>query len=200
MFAGSLAADPCTGLCDHDGPAVCTGGSWVKNGICHGYFFRGHPSLLDYCYHTAESAAECPSSGTPLKAKDASDFLIRFRSGFRFIMLDQAHMFLHQDPVSVVFRLNAPTMEMIDALLDDPSIELLRRVMRMEDIDSLEILEGIHVSGERPDFFNCHHTDVDADPWLAQFQLRVIPFTDEAKRRICSALYQVRSQLIRLAE
>jgi hypothetical protein len=201
FFGSTKGADPCTLLCDHEGPAVCTRGSWAKNGVCHGYYFVNHPSLLHHCYHTSESARACPDQEkTPLTVKDASDFLTRYRSGFNFIMLSNDYMYLNQAPVSVVFNLNAPTMELVAALLDDPSIELLRRVMRMEDIDSLEILEGIHVSGERPDFFNCHHTDVDADPWLAQFQLRAIPFTDEAKRRICSALYQVRSQLIRLAE
>ena len=70
-LAASTQADPCSVLCRLDGSAVCTGGSWSKNGICHAYYFRGDPSLLHHCYHTARTKDACPSSGTPVKVADA---------------------------------------------------------------------------------------------------------------------------------
>ena len=69
--ASSSGIDPCTALCQRDGPAICTGGSWNKNGICHAYLFRGDPARGDYCYHTGLTAATCPSSGTPVRIADA---------------------------------------------------------------------------------------------------------------------------------
>ena len=68
----SSVVDPCSALCRHDGPSICTGGSWTKNGICHAYVYRGNPLLRDYCYHTAATAATCPSSGKPVKAADVA--------------------------------------------------------------------------------------------------------------------------------
>ncbi len=69
--ASSSGMDPCTALCQRDGPAICTGGSWNKNGICHAYLFRGDPARGDYCYHTGLTATTCPSSGTPVRIADA---------------------------------------------------------------------------------------------------------------------------------
>jgi hypothetical protein len=69
--ASSSGMDPCTALCQRDGPAICTGGSWNKNGICHAYLFRGDPARGDYFYHTGLTAATCPSSGTPVRIADA---------------------------------------------------------------------------------------------------------------------------------
>jgi len=63
------AVDPCVQLCNHDGPRVCFKGSWNKGGTCQHYVFRGPPAGNDYCYHTAETAANCPS-GTPVKVSD----------------------------------------------------------------------------------------------------------------------------------
>ncbi len=67
--------DPCAELCAHDGSAICTGGFWNKNGFCHRYVFRGNPEILDYCYDTAESAATCPSNGTPAQVSDVARIL-----------------------------------------------------------------------------------------------------------------------------
>ena len=75
--ASAAVADPCTRLCNRDGPAVCTGGSWNKNGVCHSYLFRGEPALGDYCYHTAATADTCPSRGKPVKVADAEAILAR---------------------------------------------------------------------------------------------------------------------------
>ena len=84
--ASAAVADPCTRLCNLDGPAVCTGGSWNKNGVCHGYFFRWQPegflfrpkpALDEYCYHTTATAATCSGNGKPVKVADAEAILAR---------------------------------------------------------------------------------------------------------------------------
>ena len=80
--------DPCAVLCQHDGPAVCTGGSWTKpGGVCHAYVFRGDPRDGDYCYHTAATADVCPSAGRAVLVADVArlmaprqDALSRFGS------------------------------------------------------------------------------------------------------------------------
>ena len=73
MASQAAAIDPCTALCNRDGPSICTGGSWTKGGgICHAYLFRGDPALGDYCYHTGRTAASCPSRGTPVRASDVA--------------------------------------------------------------------------------------------------------------------------------
>jgi hypothetical protein len=70
-------ADPCTDLCARDGPTVCTNGSWTKsNGECHGYLHKDD----GICYHTKESASECPKEGKSLKAEEAEKILA-FRKG-----------------------------------------------------------------------------------------------------------------------
>jgi hypothetical protein len=197
MFVGSMGADPCMRLCDQDGPAVCTGGSWSKNGVCHGYLFRGNPSLKDYCYHTTESAADCPSNGTPLKERDAWNILFRAPEVFDSVDMDYMHIIFAKRPVNVVLKLTEPSMDKLSALLDSPSIELLGQVLRMEDIEALELVEGIQVSGGMPFLFNCNHSDVDARfPWFAQFQVEA-PLTDEEKEKICSALFRIRAELVR---
>jgi hypothetical protein len=67
--------DPCTQLCKRDGPAICTGGSWNRNGNCHAYVFRGDPAGSDYCYHTSATAAICPAGGTKVKVTDVPRLL-----------------------------------------------------------------------------------------------------------------------------
>jgi hypothetical protein len=71
----ATSVDPCAELCAHDGPSICSGGSWNKNGLCHRYVFRGDPELMDYCYHTAETAATCPSNGRPVRVTDVARIL-----------------------------------------------------------------------------------------------------------------------------
>ena len=78
MMTAGTGIDPCTRLCSFDGPSICTGGSWDKNGVCHRYMYRGDPARGDYCYHTAETAASCPSSGaTHVKTADVAGLLNR---------------------------------------------------------------------------------------------------------------------------
>jgi hypothetical protein len=76
MFA-SVIADPCNDLCKHDGPQICTGGSWTKgNGECHAYVYKGDSASEGYCYHTAATAATCPSKGKrPVQAIDVPNLL-----------------------------------------------------------------------------------------------------------------------------
>jgi hypothetical protein len=75
------ATDPCKRLCDFDGPAVCTDGSYTKKGnVCDKYLFRGDPKNLDYCYHTKRSRDVCPSNGVPVTTDDV-DRLISGRRG-----------------------------------------------------------------------------------------------------------------------
>lgn len=65
----AVLADPCARLCELDGPVVCTNGSYTKEGsVCNGYFIRGDPSSLDYCYLSQATESSCPSSGKPLDA------------------------------------------------------------------------------------------------------------------------------------
>jgi hypothetical protein len=74
-------ADPCTDLCAQDGPTVCTNGSWTKvNGDCHGYFVKPNG---EYCYHTAETAVECPSTETPLRFSDVPFVLVASAKGIK---------------------------------------------------------------------------------------------------------------------
>ena len=80
LFPLAVLADPCTRLCQIDGPRVCTDGSYNKNGVCHRYLFRGDPALNDYCYHTSATAATCPSSGKAVKLADA-ERLVGIREG-----------------------------------------------------------------------------------------------------------------------
>ena len=75
VISTAVASDPCTDLCNRDGPAVCTQGSWNQNGICHAYFFRGDASIGDYCYHNTETASTCPSTGTKVRVEDATRLL-----------------------------------------------------------------------------------------------------------------------------
>ena len=75
--ASAANPDPCTALCNLDGPAVCIGGSWTKNGVCHSYVFRGDPAVGDYCYHTKATAPRCPGNGKPVKVSDAEAILAR---------------------------------------------------------------------------------------------------------------------------
>lgn len=79
FLVGSYGAQPdlCQVLCKTDGPSVCTGGSWNKNGYCHGYLFRGPPTNNDYCYHTVATAHTCPAKGTPVKVSDVPRLLAR---------------------------------------------------------------------------------------------------------------------------
>jgi hypothetical protein len=71
-----VLADPCTRLCEFDGPSVCTGGSYTKNGnTCHRYVYRGDPLFRDYCYHTAATKEVCPSGGASVRP-DEVDLII----------------------------------------------------------------------------------------------------------------------------
>lgn len=75
---GSTPQDLCTLLCNRDGPAICTGGSWTKaDGTCQAYLYRGDPSDGEFCYHTSASAAICPSSGRPVRTADVPRLLGR---------------------------------------------------------------------------------------------------------------------------
>ncbi len=70
--------DPCTKLCKFDGPSICTGGSWTKNGgICHGYMYREYPR--HHCYHSRENVAYCPS-GHPVAARDVDSIISTFQA------------------------------------------------------------------------------------------------------------------------
>jgi hypothetical protein len=76
LFIPFVTADPCTDLCNDDGPQICTKGSWTKaNGYCQNYLCRSDPANGDVCYHTAETAANCPSTGTGVKASDVQHIL-----------------------------------------------------------------------------------------------------------------------------
>lgn len=60
ILSFSAASDPCQQVCRRDGPAVCTVGSWNKNGFCDGYTQIQEGS--GFCYHISATAHTCPSS------------------------------------------------------------------------------------------------------------------------------------------
>ena len=73
LYAGIVSAsDPCGDLCRFDGPSICTGGSYNKNGVCQRYVYLGNPADGVYCYHTSETAATCPSNGLPVRVEDVA--------------------------------------------------------------------------------------------------------------------------------
>lgn len=76
MPSGSASnQDPCTELCRSDGPSICTGGSWNKNGVCHGYHFIGSPAEGRHCYHNSATAQWCLSSSPAVRPADVARIL-----------------------------------------------------------------------------------------------------------------------------
>ena len=69
-----ISADFCTELCNNDGPAICTGGSYDKKGTCHAYFFVG-ASRTEYCFHTSATASACPDTGAKVRVIDVPRLL-----------------------------------------------------------------------------------------------------------------------------
>ena len=72
LAVGGSTNDPCSRLCQFDGPQICTGGSWIKgNDICHAYYYNedGH------CYHTASTKTTCPASGRPVKGNEVDGII-----------------------------------------------------------------------------------------------------------------------------
>ena len=76
LVSAVSAADPCGALCKADGPKVCTKGSWTEKNVCKYYMFVGNPADMNYCYHTTETAAVCPS-GLPIKPEDVEGLLAK---------------------------------------------------------------------------------------------------------------------------
>jgi hypothetical protein len=75
-IVASAAKDPCTRLCEFDGPSICTKGSFTKDGrVCDKYMYRGNPADKDYCYHTSETKRDCPSTGAPVKPEDVEGLI-----------------------------------------------------------------------------------------------------------------------------
>ncbi len=77
LVDSSGVQDACARLCLHDGPHICTGGSWTKaNGYCQAYLFLGDPLNGNYCYHSTFTAVSCPSKGAvPVKPSDVERLL-----------------------------------------------------------------------------------------------------------------------------
>ena len=72
LYFSAVAGDPCRDLCDHDGPGICTEGSYTKeNGVCYRYMFLGD-SLSVYCYHSSRTQSVCPGNGRPVLPTDVS--------------------------------------------------------------------------------------------------------------------------------
>ena len=73
VVSSSSSVDPCTDLCNFNGPSICSGGSWTKrDNSCHAYVFRGDPALGDYCYHTSATSSYCPASTDPVRPQDVA--------------------------------------------------------------------------------------------------------------------------------
>ena len=72
------SVDPCTTLCNEDGPAVCTKGSWTERDACKHYFYLGNPAEQNYCYHTKETASVCPIN-SPVRPADVPALLAKKR-------------------------------------------------------------------------------------------------------------------------
>ena len=117
--ACAAVVDPCTRLCHIDGPTVCTGGSWSKNGVCHSYVYRGDPALGDYCYHTAATASTCPGSGRSVKVVDV-ERLIERKTSLRSTAAP---------PAQIVSTSTAPPSETMDGQsLQDRFVALISEV------------------------------------------------------------------------
>ena len=72
LYFSAVAGDPCRDLCDHDGPGMCTEGSYTKvNGVCYRYMFLGD-SFIVYCYHSSRTQSVCPGNGRPVLPTDVS--------------------------------------------------------------------------------------------------------------------------------
>ena len=72
------ATNPCEQLCQLDGPDICTGGSWPRNGgTCHGYFVQ---PTGETCYHNATTHLSCPDTLPALTVEAASIRVPRRRS------------------------------------------------------------------------------------------------------------------------
>jgi hypothetical protein len=72
------SVDPCKRLCDFDGPAICTDGSWTKSSnVCAKYVYRGDPEDLDYCYHTTATKGTCPGHGAPVLSHHVDRIIAR---------------------------------------------------------------------------------------------------------------------------
>ena len=72
------ATNPCEQLCQLDGPDICTGGSWPRNGgTCHGYFVQ---PTGETCYHNATTHDFCPDTLPALTVEAASIRVSRRRS------------------------------------------------------------------------------------------------------------------------
>ena len=69
--------DPCTHLCQVEGPTICTGGSWTKgDSICHAYFH----TETGHCYHSAATRETCPGSGKPVRAHEVDAIVARIEA------------------------------------------------------------------------------------------------------------------------
>lgn len=76
IIAFASASGPCEDLCAFDGPERCPNGSWSKGVVCHGYVYRGDPSVRNYCYHTAATAATCPAGGEPVRPQHVAGLIM----------------------------------------------------------------------------------------------------------------------------
>ena len=127
----AVMADPCSRLCEIDGPTVCTGGSYNKYGVCNRYLFLGDPSLNNICYHTSATASTCPSSGKPVSVDDAWR-LVELKDGHvRFVRTTtrappRPPAVWMEGRVGVVRTTTpAPTVPKADDSVDDLEYELL---------------------------------------------------------------------------
>ena len=78
----AIYGSPCDELCSHDGPSICTHGSWPSASgsgiICHAYFRTSGDG--GRCYHSTETASSCPDTLPPLTLVDAEAVVAPLRA------------------------------------------------------------------------------------------------------------------------
>ena len=129
LFVGGIGTDPCTRLCEFDGPQICAGGSWTKGGgICHAYYHNAY----GYCYHTAVTKVTCPTSGLAVRASEV-DGLIAARGG----AVPQATISTTAAPKSFVRQTTVPPTEPAATTTEAPFVYPLE----MNDLDISDLID-----------------------------------------------------------
>jgi hypothetical protein len=220
LFFSLVMADPCTDLCQRDGPSVCTNGSWTKpNGFCQNYLYRGDPANGDYCYHSSATAALCPGDGTGVRAVEVPLLLaplvpeppidpilvrpywtnaegvnIRFRFRENDVKLNLQHPPMHQADylLSVHQDLDAYILEAIAWKATEPDY-LLRGLMDLSGVARFEIDQTITVESPSERVVQCMQQQF----LVGTFESSV-DFPNQSldwKQRLCSLMKFVRIEL-----
>jgi len=77
----AIASNPCSQLCQLDGPSICNNGSYpTEDGLSHAYFLE--PSG-EHCSHNSQTGAACPESLAAVREDAAATLVAAFTSTAR---------------------------------------------------------------------------------------------------------------------